>query len=86
MLGSLTVAARAARLLGRRVDKGRIPLVRPPKPRRQDSRVWGAVLDRVLRRPLVAVVLAGGAAGRLAPALHSRRTTPASTTCPRASR
>ena len=25
-----------------------------------ESRVWGAILDRVLKRPLVSVILAGG--------------------------
>jgi uncharacterized membrane protein YdfJ with MMPL/SSD domain len=58
MLGSLTALPAALALLGRHVDKGRIRIpFRRRKPARRDSRVWGAVLTRVLRRPVAAAVL-----------------------------
>jgi uncharacterized membrane protein YdfJ with MMPL/SSD domain len=58
MIGSLTVLPALLSKLGDRVEKGRIPFI--SRLRRQDgeSRVWGAVLDRVLRRPLVSAVAA----------------------------
>jgi RND superfamily putative drug exporter len=40
------------------VNKGRVPFLRPER-RTGEARAWSAVLDRVLRRPLVALVLAG---------------------------
>jgi uncharacterized membrane protein YdfJ with MMPL/SSD domain len=58
MLGSLTALPAALALLGRHVDKGRIRIpLRRRKPVRRDSRIWGAVLTRVLRRPVAAAVL-----------------------------
>jgi uncharacterized membrane protein YdfJ with MMPL/SSD domain len=56
VLGSLTVLPALLSKLGDRVMKGRVPYVG----RRTESRLWGAVLDRVLRRPLVAAIAAGG--------------------------
>src|SRR5207249_1087142 len=59
MLGSLTALPAALALLGRHVDKGRIRIpFRRRSPKRQESRVWGAVLTQVLRRPATAAVLA----------------------------
>jgi uncharacterized membrane protein YdfJ with MMPL/SSD domain len=57
--GSLTVLPATLGWLGDRVEKGRIPLV---SRRRQngDSRIWGGILDRVLRRPVLSAALAGG--------------------------
>ncbi|MDX6495176.1 MAG: heme transporter, partial [Gaiellales bacterium] len=56
MLGSLTALPAALALLGRHVDKGRIRIpFRPRKPKQQESRIWGVVLTRVLRRPVAAV-------------------------------
>jgi len=57
--GSLTVLPATLSVLGDRVEKGRIPFLWR---RRQngDSRIWGAILDRVLRRPAVSAALAGG--------------------------
>jgi RND superfamily putative drug exporter len=46
--------------LGDRIDKGRIPFLGKRMARRSESRVWSAILDRVLRRPLVAALLSGG--------------------------
>ncbi|MBA3476178.1 MAG: MMPL family transporter, partial [Actinobacteria bacterium] len=58
MLGSLTVLPALLGKLGDRVEKGRIPFLQ----RRRgngESRVWSAVLDRVLRRPVVSALAAG---------------------------
>ena len=72
VLGSLTVLPAVLSRLGDKVDRGRVPLVG----RRRtggESRIWGAVVDRVLRRPLLSVVLAGGLLVALAvPALQLR--------------
>ena len=58
MLGSLTVLPALLSWLGDRVDKVRVPLI--GRLRRDDGepRVWGAILDRVLRRPVVSAVAA----------------------------
>jgi uncharacterized membrane protein YdfJ with MMPL/SSD domain len=60
VLGSLTVLPAVLAGLGDRINKGRIPLLRRRSEAR-DSRAWGWLIDRVMRRPVVAVVLAGGA-------------------------
>jgi uncharacterized membrane protein YdfJ with MMPL/SSD domain len=60
MLGSVTVLPAMLSKLGDRIDKGRIPFLGKRMAKRDESRVWSAVLDRVLRRPLLAAVLSGG--------------------------
>ncbi len=60
VLGSLTVLPALLSKLGDRVEKGRIPILHRLRRADGEGRVWGAVLDRVLRRPVVAVVAAGG--------------------------
>src|SRR4249920_2492956 len=59
MLGSLTALPAALALLGRHVDKGRIrvPFRRRAPKQQQESRIWGAVLTRVLRRPAAAAAI-----------------------------
>ena len=59
LIGSLSILPALLGKLGRRVDKGRIPLLA----RRSvgESRVWGFVLDRVLRRPALSAALSAGA-------------------------
>ena len=58
VLGSLTVLPAMLSKLGDRVNKGRVPfLTRPEERAARESRVWSAILDRVLRRP-------GGRGGR----------------------
>ncbi|HEY6032585.1 MAG TPA: MMPL family transporter [Gaiellaceae bacterium] len=59
LIGSLSILPALLARLGDRVDRGRIPLV--SRRSHAESRVWGFVLDRVLRRPLLSAVLAGGA-------------------------
>ncbi len=65
LLGSLTVLPAVLSKLGDRVDRGRIPLLHRRRARKGESRVWAAIIDRVLRRPL----LWGGAAAALLVAL-----------------
>jgi RND superfamily putative drug exporter len=60
MLGSLTVLPALLAKLGDRVEKVRVPLVHRLRSKDGEARVWGAILDRVVRRPLVSVVLAAG--------------------------
>src|SRR3954452_73399 len=60
MLGSWTVLPALLSKLGDNVERGRVPFVH--RLRRDDGEgpIWAAVIDRVLRRPVVAVALAGG--------------------------
>jgi uncharacterized membrane protein YdfJ with MMPL/SSD domain len=60
IVGSLTVLPAALARLGDKVDKGRIPYVGKRKHAADESRFWGFVLDRVLRRPALSLLLAGG--------------------------
>ncbi|HUO71746.1 MAG TPA: MMPL family transporter [Solirubrobacteraceae bacterium] len=61
VLGSLTVLPALLSKLGDRVMTGRVPFVARRRERNPEPQVWGAVVDGVLRRPVVAVVVAGGA-------------------------
>jgi RND superfamily putative drug exporter len=57
--GSVTVLPAVLELLGPRIDRGRIPFL--PRLRTDgSSRFWPAVVDRVLRRPVISFVLAAG--------------------------
>ena len=70
VLGSLTVLPAILSKLGDRVNKGRVPFMRPER-RTGEARAWGWVLDRVLTRPLVSIVVAGAVLVALAvPVLH----------------
>ncbi len=64
LIGSLSVLPALLSKLGHRVDKGRVPYLGRRAGR--ESRAWGFVLDRVLRRPGISVVLSGGALVALA--------------------
>lgn len=59
MVGSLTVLPAMLAALGNKVDKGRVPFLHRLRRANGESRVWNAVLDRVLRRPVLSVVLSG---------------------------
>src|SRR5947209_256117 len=59
MVGSVTVLPALLSRLGDKVEKGRIPGLHREKA--NDSRFWGWIVDRVMRRPL----LTGGAAAAL---------------------
>ncbi len=70
VVGSLTVLPAVLSKLGDRVNKGRVPFMRPER-RTGEARAWGWVLDRVLRRPAVSMAVAGAVLVALAiPALH----------------
>ena len=63
MLGSLTVLPAMLAALSRRnwLEKGRVPFIAKRRhAAKGESRVWAAILSRVLRRPLASAVLAGG--------------------------
>jgi uncharacterized membrane protein YdfJ with MMPL/SSD domain len=61
MAGSLTVLPAMLSKLGDKIDKGRIPFLGKRLARRDsESGVWAWLLDRVLRRPLVAALISGG--------------------------
>jgi RND superfamily putative drug exporter len=61
MLGSVTVLPAVLSALGRRVEWLRVPLIGRLRHRNHgESRVWGWILDRVLRRPVAALAVGGG--------------------------
>ena len=60
MLGSLTVLPALLSRLGDGVGRGRVPFVSRLRRDDGEGRIWGAIIDRVLRRPLLSAVLAGG--------------------------
>jgi RND superfamily putative drug exporter len=59
LLGSLTVLPALLSKLGDNVNRGRVPFVHRLR-RDGEGRIWGAIINRVLRHPVIAVVLAGG--------------------------
>ena len=60
VLGSLTVLPAVLSKLGDKVEKGRVPVIGRMRHRNHgESRIWGFILDRVLRRPVVSLVVAG---------------------------
>src|ERR671937_1444187 len=83
MLGSLTVLPALLSKLGDRVDRLRVPHIRRLRRDSGEGRVWGAIVDGVLRRPVLSVVVAGGALLALAaPALGLRMVQPGPDTYP----
>ena len=60
MLGSLTVLPALLSKLGDSVDRVRVPFVHRLRRNDGEGRIWGAIIDRVLRRPVLSVALAGG--------------------------
>ena len=83
VLGSLTVLPALLSRLGDRVDRGRLPFVGRRVGGTGEGRFWGAIVDRVLRRPLVSAVLAAGLLLALAaPALQLRMVQPGPDTFP----
>ena len=84
VIGSLTVLPALLSKLGDRVDKGRVPFLRRMKRGTGESRVWSAVLDRVLRRPLVSALAATALMLALAaPVLGMKTALPGLDTFPR---
>jgi RND superfamily putative drug exporter len=83
MLGSLTVLPALLSRLGDKVDRGRIPLVGRLRRDGGEGRVWGAIVDRVLRRPVLSASLAGGLLLAIAaPAIQLQLATPGPDTLP----
>src|SRR5829696_826762 len=63
VLGSMTFLPAMLAFLGRKdwLEKGRVPYVAKRRHQaKSQSRVWSAILTRVLRRPLASALLAGG--------------------------
>ena len=63
MLGSLTFLPATLSFLSQKnwLEKGRVPFVTKRRHKAKgESRIWGAILTRVLKRPLVSTLLAGG--------------------------
>jgi uncharacterized membrane protein YdfJ with MMPL/SSD domain len=85
VLGSLTVLPAVLSKLGDKVEKGRVPILGRMRHRNHgESRVWGWILDRVLRRPVVSLVLAGGILVALSiPALGMQTANPGTSGLPR---
>src|SRR5947207_4778228 len=83
MVGSLTVLPALLSKLGDRVERLHVPLVGRLRRDGGEGRIWGAIVERVLRRPLLSAVLAGGVLLALAaPALGLRMATPGPDTFP----
>ena len=77
VVGSLTVLPALLAKLGDRVDKPRIPFASRLRRADGESRLWNAILNPVLRHPLVAALVAGGALVALAiPALQLHTANP----------
>jgi RND superfamily putative drug exporter len=84
VLGSLTVLPAVLSKLGDRVEKGRVPIIGRMKRSGAESRVWGFVVDRVMRRPLVSALAATGLLVALAiPAFSMHTALPGVDTFPR---
>jgi uncharacterized membrane protein YdfJ with MMPL/SSD domain len=84
VLGSLTVLPALLCRFGDGVDRLRVPLIR--RLRRDDGRgrMWGAIVDQVMRRPALWAAVSGGALVALAiPAFQLHLATPAPDTYPR---
>ena len=84
MVGSLTVLPALLSKLGDRVDRLQVPLVGRLRRGNGEGRIWAAIVDGVLRRPLLSAVAAGGLLVALAaPALQLRMATPGPDTFPK---
>jgi uncharacterized membrane protein YdfJ with MMPL/SSD domain len=83
MIGSLTVLPALLSRLGDRVDRGRVPLLGRLRRDDGEGRIWGAIVNGVLRRPLLSAALAGGLLVALAiPALQMQMVKPGPDTFP----
>ena len=60
VLASLTVLPALLSKLGDKVMKGGVPFVARRRERGGEARIWGAIVDRVLRHPGLAAVVSGG--------------------------
>src|SRR3954454_9317153 len=84
VVGSLTVLPALLSKLGDRVERLHVPLVGRLRRDEGEGRVWGAIVDRVLRRPLLSAVVAGALLVALAiPAVQLHMATPGPDTFPK---
>jgi RND superfamily putative drug exporter len=60
MLGSLTILPALLSKLGDNVDRLRVPFVSRLRRDDGEGRIWGAIIDRVLRHPALSAALAAG--------------------------
>jgi RND superfamily putative drug exporter len=60
MFASLTVLPAVLSKLGDRVDRGRIPFLGRLRERRGGRSIWGAVVERTMRRPVVSLLASAG--------------------------
>ena len=60
VVGSLTVLPAVLASLGDNVERLRVPFVHRLRRDGEEGRVWGAILDRVLRRPALSAALSAG--------------------------
>ena len=82
LIGSLSILPALLGKLEHRVDKGRIPFL--GRNRARESRIWGFVLDGVMKRPAIAAILSGGALVALAiPTLTMHTQLPSFTDLPK---
>ena len=76
MFASLTILPAMLSWLGDRVEKGRVPLLGRRRSPAGQSRFWTALTGRVMRRPGLSILLAGGLLVALAiPALQMKSVT-----------
>jgi RND superfamily putative drug exporter len=77
MLGSLTVLPALLSKLGDNVDRLRVPFVGRLRRDDGEGRIWGAIVNQVLRRPVLSTIVAGGLLVALAlPAIGLRTSQP----------
>ena len=60
MFASLTVLPAVLSKLGDRVERGRIPFLGRWRERRGAGSVWGSIVERVMRRPVLSLVASAG--------------------------
>jgi len=60
MMGSVTVLPAVLASLGDRVEKGRVPFLHRLRRKDGESRVWNAILGKVLKRPALSATIAAG--------------------------
>jgi RND superfamily putative drug exporter len=84
VLGSLTVLPALLSKLGDNVDRLRVPFVGRLRRDDGEGRIWGAIIDRVLHRPVLSALAAAGLMLALAlPALQLHIATPGPDTFPK---
>jgi RND superfamily putative drug exporter len=60
MFASLTVLPAVLSKLGDKVERGRIPFLGRRRERRGGGSVWGSIVERVMRRPVLSLVASAG--------------------------